>query len=74
MSLRRPDQITSVSLTVVLIHETGVLAASRPIGSLRCKGMAAVKCRKGNQKIKTLSGGSLGSRVDEERSQLRELM
>ena len=26
------------------------------------------------KKIKTLSGGSLGSRVDEERSQLRELM
>ena len=27
-----------------------------------------------NSEIKTLSGGSLGSRVDEERSQLRELM
>ena len=27
-----------------------------------------------NFEIKTLSGGSLGSRVDEERSQLRELM
>ena len=27
-----------------------------------------------NVESKTLSGGSLGSRVDEERSQLRELM
>ena len=29
---------------------------------------------KGEKRDTTLSGGSLGSRVDEERSQLRELM
>ena len=40
------------------------------LGSACCRRAPGTKL----EKIKTLSGGSLGSRVDEERSQLRELM
>ena len=42
--------------------------------SFRCPGVAAVTFFLLEKKKITLSGGSLGSCVDEERSQLRELM
>ena len=51
--------------------------ASQSVGNDRALGFACCReprARNVTLEIKTLSGGSLGSRVDEERSQLRELM
>ena len=58
----RPGTFFSLQLTVAIELE-GMLAPSDVAPTLQSR-----------NEIKTLSGGSLGSRVDEERSQLRELM
>ena len=62
-----PTLVTRFLFTVCISYVSGLSSRRLRLGRLpRALGK--------NFEIKTLSGGSLGSRVDEERSQLRELM
>ena len=55
-------------------HNPFVLIETTSSYAVDCLRRSAVSLVKSNQTKTTLSGGSLGSCVDEERSQLRELM